>query len=149
MISRQRDGVVLAPLASNLSDVASHLAAEQRRRRRVFTQSRTGFEANANVSFVPKSSAAIRRRRDRTRFVAGTVRRRLDRGRNPRSASDLSVARSWPSKCYECSSAFGRNGLPSYERSGPRSGNEAGGSIQAAILEATRARYAILNLAAR
>jgi hypothetical protein len=36
MISRQRDGVVLAPLAWNLSDVASHLAAEQSRRRRVF-----------------------------------------------------------------------------------------------------------------
>jgi hypothetical protein len=72
-------------------------------------------------------------------LFAGTVRRRLDRGRNPRSASDRSV-RSWPSKCDECSSAFGRNRLPSYERSGPRSGNEAGGSIQTAIRVAPRKR---------
>ena len=49
-----------------------------------------------------------------------------------RGALDLSVARNWPSKCDECSSVFGRSGLPSYERSGAlASGDEAGGSTTA------------------
>lgn len=140
MISRQREGVVLAPLAWNLCDVASDLAAEQRRRRpRLFTHQPPALRRTPNVSSVPKPSAAIRRRRDRTRFVASIVRRRLNRCRNPWGAWDLSVARSWPSRCDDCSSVFGRSGSRS-SQCAPRSGNEAGGSIQTAIRVAPRKR---------
>ena len=141
MISRQRDGVVLAPLALNLSDVASHLAAEQRRRRpRFLHTSNHGFEANAMLALFLNHPPL---------FVAGEIAlglslalfvRRLNRCRNPRSAWDLSVARSWPSRCDDCSSVFGRSRLTLVRSSAPRSGNEAGGSIQAAIRVAPRKR---------
>jgi|HubBroStandDraft_2_1064218.scaffolds.fasta_scaffold269182_2 hypothetical protein len=86
-----------------------------------------------NVSAVLRPSAYVCCRRDRTLFVAGLVLRCVNRCNSPQSVGDLSIARSWSSKYNDCSSACGQNGPLSCECFAPRSGNEAGGSIQAAI----------------
>jgi hypothetical protein len=50
MISRQRNGVALAPPAWNLCEVASDLAAEQSVGGRVFYTTTTGFRANTMLA---------------------------------------------------------------------------------------------------
>jgi hypothetical protein len=145
MIFRHRNGIALAPLAWNLCVVTNDLPAEQRRRWPCFVYTiNHRVSGEHNVGAVLKSSAAIRRRRDRTRFAASTVRRRLNRCRNPRGAWDLSVARAWPSKSNDCSSVFERSGARSCQCFVGGSGNDAVGSIQARIrIAPTRRRVLI------
>jgi hypothetical protein len=125
MISRQRNGVALAPLAWNLCDLAKASAA-------AFSL-HTGFEANTMLALFLDHPPL---------FVAGEIALGLSLALFVGALiaavisgvpEGLSVARTWPSKSNDCSTVCGRSGARPQRCFVGGSGNDAVGSIQAAL----------------